>query len=81
LSLTRRKAAIGPHPAFPATRDNAEVRSGYWGQMQAFAQAIQSGKPNVPTLRDAYQAMVVADAILDSIDRRTPIELPDPKNL
>jgi phthalate 4,5-cis-dihydrodiol dehydrogenase len=77
----RPSPGIPGHYWNPATRDNAEVRSGYWGQMQAFAQAIQSGKPNVPTLRDAYQAMVVADAILDSIDRRTPIDLPDPKNL
>jgi predicted dehydrogenase len=60
----------------PATRDNAEVRSGYWGEMQAFAHAVQTGQPNVPTLRDAHRAMLICDAILDSIDRRMPIDLP-----
>jgi predicted dehydrogenase len=60
----------------PATRDNAEKRSGYWGQMQAFAQAVRSGQPNRPSLRDAHRAMVVCDAMLDSIDQRTPIDLP-----
>ena len=60
----------------PATRDNAEVRSGYWGQMQAFARAVQRGQPDSPTLRDAHRAMVVCDAILDSIEQRSPIDLP-----
>jgi predicted dehydrogenase len=59
----------------PATRDNAEVRSGYWGQMQAFARAVLSGSPAVPSLRDAYRAMVVCDGILDSIKRRVPVDL------
>lgn len=59
----------------PATRDNAEIRSGYWGQMQAFAQAIQTSTPTLPTLRDAYRAMQICDAILDSIERREPIDL------
>ena len=59
----------------PATRDNAEIRSGYWGQMQAFAQAVQSGTPGLPTLRDAYHAMQICDAILDSIEKREPIAI------
>lgn len=59
----------------PATRDNAEIRSGYWGQMGAFAKAVQSGQPSQPTLRDAYQAMVVCEAMLDSIEQRKPIDL------
>ncbi|MEM7028863.1 MAG: Gfo/Idh/MocA family oxidoreductase, partial [Chloroflexota bacterium] len=40
----------------PATRDNAEIRSGYWGQMQTFAKAVQSNRQDVPSLRDAYRA-------------------------
>lgn len=57
----------------PATRDNAERRGGYWGQMQAFARAVQKGVPTLPTMRDAYQAMRVCEAMLDSIERCEPI--------
>lgn len=66
---------IPGHYWSPATRDNAEQRSGYRVQMQAFAQAVRSGKSDVPTLRDAYQAMVVCEAMLDSIDKRQPIQI------
>lgn len=59
----------------PAVRDNAEVRSGYWGQMQAFAQAVLSGEPSCPTLRDAWRAMVICEGILDSIERGEPVEV------
>ncbi|MEZ4866221.1 MAG: Gfo/Idh/MocA family oxidoreductase [Caldilineaceae bacterium] len=70
-----------PVPGIPgyywttATRDNAEIRSGYWGEMQAFARSVQSGQPGVPTLRDAYRAMVICEAMLDSIEQRKPVEL------
>ena len=59
----------------PATRDNVEQRGGYWYQMQSFAKAIQQGKSDVPTLRDAYRAMAVCDAMLDSIQQKQPIDL------
>jgi len=57
----------------PAARDNAEKRGGYWGQMEAFGKALLSGKADSPTLRDAYRAMRVCEAVLDSIKRREPI--------
>lgn len=66
---------IPGHYWSPATRDNAEIRSGYWGQMQAVARAVQSGRPAMPTLRDACQAMVICEAMLDSIEQRTPVEI------
>ncbi len=66
---------IPGHYWSPATRDNAEIRSGYWGQMQAFAQAIHTGQPTSPTVRDAYQAMVVCEAMLDSIEQRAVVEI------
>ena len=59
----------------PAVRDNAEQRGGYWGQMQAFGQALLKGKSDSPTLRDAYQAMRVCEAILDSIARGEPVQV------
>lgn len=59
----------------PAVRDNAEIRSGYWGQMQAFARAVIAGQADSPTLRDAYQAMRGCEAILDSIEQRAPVEV------
>ncbi len=60
----------------PATRDNAERRGGYWGQLEAFARAVQTGIPDSPTLRDAYQALRVCEALLDSIQRGEPIAVP-----
>ena len=69
----RPSPGIPGHIWTPATRDNAERRGGYWGQMQAFGQALLSGKPDSPTLRDAYQAMRVCEAMLDSIERRAPV--------
>lgn len=57
----------------PAARDNAEKRGGYWGQMQAFARAVLAGKSDSPTLRDAWRAMQVCEAMLDSIDRGEPV--------
>lgn len=59
----------------PAVRDNAEQRGGYWGQMQTFARAILAGESDSPTLRDAYRAMQICEAILDSIERHAPIQL------
>lgn len=59
----------------PATRDNAEKRGGYWHQMQAFGHALQNGKSTLPTLRDAYRAMQICDAILDSIETKQPIDV------
>lgn len=56
-------------------RDNAEQRAGYWGQMLAFARAIRLGEPTCPTLRDAYQAMRVCEAMLQSIETGRPVEL------
>ncbi|MBV7335556.1 Gfo/Idh/MocA family oxidoreductase [Chloroflexi bacterium TSY] len=75
------ESGYGPTPGIPghywapAVRDNAEKRGGYWHQMQAFAHAVQSGKTSVPTLYDAYRAMVICDAMLDSIERKEPIEV------
>jgi predicted dehydrogenase len=59
----------------PAVRDNAEQRGGYWGQMQAFGRALLSGQPDSPTLHDAYRAMQICEAMLNSIDRREPVLL------
>jgi predicted dehydrogenase len=59
----------------PATRDNAEQRGGYWGQMQAFARAVRSGISDVPTLREAWRAMQVCEAMLDSIEGGGPVDL------
>ena len=59
----------------PPVRDNAEQRGGYWGQMQAFARAVLTGQSDSPTLRDAYQAMRVCEAILDSIQTNQPVDL------
>ena len=64
---------IPGHYWHPATRDNAERRGGYWGQMEAFAHAVQTGIPDSPTLRDAYQAMRVCEALLDSIQHGEPV--------
>jgi predicted dehydrogenase len=64
---------IPGHYWSPATRDNAEKRSGYWGQMQAFAHAVQSGQTSVPTLRDAWRNLVVCEAICDSIEQGRPV--------
>jgi predicted dehydrogenase len=58
----------------PATRDNAEKRSGYWRQMQVFAQAIQRGQAAEPTLRDAWRNMVICEAICDSIEQERVID-------
>lgn len=58
----------------PATRDNAEIRSGYWGQMAAFARAVRAGAGAEPTLRDAWRAMALCAAILDSSERGQPVE-------
>jgi predicted dehydrogenase len=41
--------------------------------MEAFARAVQSGIPDSPTLRDAYQAMRVCEALLDSIQHGEPV--------
>lgn len=57
----------------PAVRDNAEKRSGYWGQMQAFARAVLTGVSDSPTLYDAYRAMRICEAILDSIEQGAPV--------
>ena len=59
----------------PAVRDNAEKRSGYWGQMQAFAAAVRVGTSDSPTLRDGHRALVVCEAILDSIAQGQPVRL------
>lgn len=75
------ESGYAPNPGIPghywnpATRDNAEKRSGYWGQMQAFARAVQRGQADVPTLRDAWRNLVVCEAILDSIERGQPVDL------
>ena len=75
------ESGYGPSPGIPgyywtpATRDNAEQRGGYRVEMQAFAQAVLSGKPSVPSLRDAYRAMQICEAILDSIEKRQPVQL------
>ncbi len=75
------ESGYGPIPGIPgqywtpATRDNAEKRGGYWGQMQAFAQAILSGQSSLPTLRDAYRAMQICEAILDSLETKAPVRV------
>jgi predicted dehydrogenase len=56
-------------------RDSGERRAGYWGQMKAFARAVGLGLPTFPTLRDAYQAMRVCEAILQSIETGKVVEL------
>lgn len=74
------ESGYGPTPGIPdhywapAVRDNAEKR-GYWHQMQAFAQAVQSSQSSVPTLHDAHRAMVICNALLDSIEWKEPIEV------
>jgi predicted dehydrogenase len=70
----RPSPGIPGHYWAPATRDNAEQRSGYWGQMQAFAQAVRGTQPACPTLRDAWRAMVVCEAMCDSLDRGQPVD-------
>lgn len=60
----------------PVTRGHAEKQGGYWIQMQAFAKAVQTEKQNSPSLYDGYQAMRVCEAILDSIEKGQPIEVP-----
>jgi predicted dehydrogenase len=64
----------------PAVRDNAEVRGGYWHQMQSFARTLLYGFPTSPNLRDAYKAMLVCEAILQSIDQRAPVRLDEESN-
>jgi hypothetical protein len=34
---------------------------------------VQTGVSDSPTLRDAYQAMRVCEAILDSIEQKEPV--------
>jgi predicted dehydrogenase len=43
--------------------------------MQAFARAVLAGKPDAPTLRDAWRAMQVCEAMLDSIEQGGPVTL------
>lgn len=75
------ESGYGPSPGIPgqywspAVRDNAEKRGGYWGEMEAFAKALLSGKADSPTLTDAYQAMRVCEAILDSIERHEVVKM------
>ena len=58
-------------------RDNSEARAGYEGQMFAFCRAVQEGQPSFPTFRDAYQAMRVAAAIIESLaERGRVVEVP-----
>ena len=71
----RPSPGIPGHYWAPAVRDNAEQRSGYWHQMQAFGQAVQQGQASLPTVRDAYRAMQICEAILDSIDRAEPVSV------
>ncbi len=39
------------------------------------ARAVQKGESGSPTLRDACQAMVVCEAICDSIERKAPVDV------
>ena len=71
----RPSPGIPGHTWTPATRDNAEQRGGYRGQMQAFGRALLSGKSDSPTLRDACRAMQVCEAMLDSIERHEPVRV------
>jgi predicted dehydrogenase len=43
--------------------------------MQAFVKAVRKGEAGSPTLRDACQAMVVCEAICDSIERRVAVDV------
>lgn len=71
----RPEPGIPGHYWTPAARDNAEQRSGYRVQMEAFARAVRAGTSDVPTLRDAWRAMRICEAILDSIDVGQPVDL------
>ena len=74
------KGVISLRRAFRRSRIHlrcAIMRKNAWilGQMQAFVKAVRKGEAGSPTLRDACQAMVVCEAICDSIERRVAVDV------
>jgi len=55
--------------------DSSLDRAGYEEEMKAFCRAVYSGKPSCPTFRDAYQAMRVAAAIVESLKTGRPVDV------
>jgi len=56
--------------------DDGSQRMGYFNEMVHFARSIISNTPPYPSFRDAYRAMVVCRAILDSVEKKAVVEVP-----
>jgi len=56
--------------------DAGEIRMGYQNGWKHFAQSILNNTPTYPSFRDAYKAMLVCRAILDSIEKREMVDVP-----
>ena len=55
--------------------DSGEARMGYHGEMLHFAKSILAGTPPYPSHRDALKAMLVCQAILESVERRESVDV------
>ena len=56
--------------------DAGEVRVGYQNEWKHFAQCILNNTATYPSFRDAYKAMLVCRAILDSVEGRKMTVVP-----
>ena len=56
-------------------RDNAEQRAGYLGEMEHFAECLLEGTPPYPSIRDGYRALLVCEAILESVETGKAVEI------
>jgi len=77
--LTRdEKNGIGMSPAVweSAQADSGEIRMGYQNQWKHFAESILTNTPPYPSFRDAFKAMLVCRAILDSVERGEMVDVP-----
>ena len=56
--------------------DAGEIRVGYQNEWKHFAQCILTNTPPYPSFRDAYKAMLVCRAILDSVESGKMVDVP-----
>jgi phthalate 4,5-cis-dihydrodiol dehydrogenase len=57
----------------PRMSNFSPTHLGYLGELQAFVNDIRELKPGSPDLSDGYQAMLLCDAVMESVRRGEPV--------
>ena len=60
----------------PQVHDYGRREAGYFDEVKDFALCLLEGKPTYPTFRDEYKALLICQAIIDSIETGTVVSVP-----